>query len=1294
MNYFFRGIIILIPLIYLPLSLKAKLPNWQNQAVFDINKEPPHVNIVPFNDLSRAMEMDIKKSQNYQSLNGKWKFHYSESVELRPKNFYQEDFDANSWETIKVPSNWEVEGFGTPIYVNTEYPFDKNPEPPYIKIDNPVGSYIHQFEIKPDWKGKSVYIHFGAVKSAAYLWINGKKVGYTQGSKTPSEWDITSYIKKGKNKLALEVYRWSDGSYLECQDFWRISGIERDVYLYAKEKISIQDYRVSSLLTNNYNDGLFKLNIEIKNRNKIQYKEDLQIKFALYDKEDNEVVGEQKKATLPKGSEQYSLSFEKVIPNIKQWSAENPNLYTLLITVLDKKGKLIERLSSQVGFRTSEIVNGNLFINGKYVYIKGVNRHEHNEFTGHVVSEEDMIRDIRLMKENNINTVRTSHYPNDNRWYELCNIYGLYVIDEANIESHGMGYGEKSLGRDISWLGAHLDRTKRMVYRDKNHPSIIIWSLGNEAGFGINFEKSCEWIKSYDTTRPVQYERDTNTEVTDIFSPMYTSIENMKDYAEGDNPKALILCEYAHAMGNSLGSLKDYWDLIKSEKKLQGGCIWDWMDQGLAAKDKNGVKYWKYGGDYGPDDTPSSGAFCLNGLIRADGVPKPHLEEVKKVYQYVDFIAKDLNNGVFEVKNNYDFTDLNEFDIYYTLKSNENSILDRKIDNFNLAPNGKKELKIEIPDSLYKDPYAEYFILFSVKRGESKGLIKKGYEVAYEQFKLKKPSKSFTPDYSQEKPLSINNKKDQLEISGDLFSFHFSKTSKTLTEIYFDNCKLLETPVKLNFWRAPTLNDMADQNGTRLWLQAGLDKLSEVPYKISYKNMENGTVKLFTNKTIINEKKELVFEVYQSYTIFKNGVIDIYTNILPYSTVKTIPRIGLQLQIPKIFNKLHWFGRGPIETYLDRKSAGRVDLFKMDIEDLNYNYIVPQENGNRSESRWLSLSDQNNHSLFFSSDSLFNFSYRKYSEELLTKATHINELEEDSNYYLNLDYLHNGLGTATCGPGYRDEYIINAKPFSFHFTISPQLTSELKPHLMRNMEIPNSNFKDSPRVEIEIVEKDGYKEVELKSTSYEFIYYTKDGTIPTTGSNHYTKPFKIYSSSKINARTILPNENPGLITQKECFIPTIESVKYITEPSSKYMGNPSTLIDGGKGSISNFFNHWVGFDKSEVEIEIKTVDNNPKSELVLSVLQEQASWIFPPEKAEVFISEDGKEYRYLTDYSPSFDPSLKIDYPEKLEYRIKFNKTITSPYIKLRIKCLEECPKWHLGAGNKPWLFIDQIILK
>ena len=1284
---------VFVVLFFLLSSVFAQKDDWQNQYVFNINKEKPHPNIVSYKNIKEAKSGEYENSDFYISLNGKWKFQYSPDVSKRPIDFYKNSFDISDWDEIQVPSNWEIEGYGTPIYVNTEYPFDSKPEPPFIKIDNPVGSYRHIFSVPEDWDGKSVLLHFGAVKSAAYLWINGEKVGYTQGAKTPSEWDITKYLKKGENSLALEVYRWSDGSFLECQDFWRLSGIERDVFIYAKNQISISDYFAQSVLLNDYQDGSFNLNVEIESKDILKKKANRTVLVQLFDSNDSTVFYKKQSVSIPKEQKYVNIDFFTEIKDVKKWSAETPNLYKLVIS-LEKNDEIVDVVSTSTGFRTAEVKDGIFLINGQPVLIKGVNRHEHDEFTGHVVSKKSMIEDITLMKQNNINCVRTCHYPDDPFWYQLCDIYGLYVIDEANIESHGMGYGKKSLAKDSTWLNAHLDRTIRMFERDKNHPSIVTWSLGNEAGNGVNFEATYKWMKDNDSTRPVQYERSLQDYNTDIYCPMYASLNHLINYAETHSDRPLIMCEYAHAMGNSVGALADYWEVIEKYPNLQGGCIWDWADQGLAEKDENGVKYWTYGGDYGPDTIPSSGSFCLNGLVRADRVPNPHLAEVKKVYQNVKIIAVDLEKGEFEISNNFSFSNLNQFVIHYAFKSNKNLVKQGKLENLNVAPGESEVVKINIPENLFRNKKAEYFIFFSVRTKKQDGLIPANHEIAYQQIQFPSEKLLFSPDNSELSYIEVDEDEENIKIFCDNSVININKKSGNPDFLNLGDKTIFDSEVKLSFWRAPTLNDAVDGKGKRLWESAGLNNLTEVPLSVSVEKPTENCAKVYIYKSFKNSNDIVVFDVYQSYTVFSNGVIDVFSQVLPHEIVKTLPKIGLQIVLPKTFNNVNWFGRGPGESYPDRCAAGKISQFESTVEDLSFDYIVPQENGNRSETRWLTISNGSNNSFVISADTLFNFSVRNYSTKALENAKHINELERENLTYVNIDYLQNGLGTATCGPGYLDKYIIKARPFSFNFVISAQYSSGLSPYNFTYLKLPKFAEKELPTVDIESVTNkkgDGFL-VSLKSNIQNAkIYYTLDGTNPTKKSNYYKKPFSIKKSSEISARIISNDNLPGFTKTKTCFVPVFDTVVYKYAPKERYSSNNKALIDGVEGVAGDWQNNWVGFQGESFEISTQLIKPTSFKSISVGFMLFQRAWIFAPQSIELYTSDDGYDYKLQGSYSPEQNADIKNTKEERVVYTIDFDKKVKSKYIKVIVKPVVKCPKWHSGAGDNAWLFVDEI---
>ncbi len=868
-----RAIIVILLCFSVYVFSQSNFPSdLENPEMFNQNKVDPHAYFVPFPDEESALNMENEDSPLYKSLSGIWKFNWVRNPADRPVNFMDPEYEIDSWDDIPVPSNWELEGYGIPIYVNQPYEWTDNPQPPIVPHDyNPVGSYRRSFEVPDDWKDKEVFIHYGAVKSAFYIWINGEYVGYSQGSKTPAEWNISEYLKNGENVVALQVFRWSDGSYLECQDFWRISGIERDVFLYATPQVYIRDFFVKSTLTSDYKDGLFILYVDVYNKSLKtgNYK----IHTQIFDSSNNAIYEKTKDIAFTQPGEA-TANYNDIIENPLKWTAETPNLYTLFIS-LKRGDQTIETVKHNIGFRTSEIKNGQLLVNGKAVLLKGVNRHEHDPVSGHVVSRESMEVDIRLMKENNINTVRTCHYPDDPYWYELCDKYGLYVIDEANIESHGMGYGEKSLAKNPDWKEAHLDRIKRLVERDKNHPSVIIWSMGNEAGDGENFTVCYNWIHDRDDSRPVHYERAGLGTNTDIYCPMYASIGSLERYAQKPQEKPLILCEYAHAMGNSVGNLQDYWNVIEKYNQLQGGSIWDWVDQGLLKKDENGVEYFAYGGDYGPEDIPSDGNFCANGLISADRTPHPSLAEVKKVYQYIKVKPVNVLNGIIEVRNSYDFINLSFVDLHWELVGDSKIVQDGVIENLYVDPQQRINLTLPITDFQYLRG-AEYFLNLHFITNKAFSLIPEDYKIASEQIVI--PSERITELFLTDNfsVLNIEESKSTVDIITHNFQIAFDKVLGTISSYKFYGEELMPDGPKPNFWRAPTDNDFGNGMEKRCEMWKKASKQQEVE-KFSVKQIGKDEVQI----EIIKKYDEAKAKNVTTYRVFGNGDIEVTNHLIP-----------------------------------------------------------------------------------------------------------------------------------------------------------------------------------------------------------------------------------------------------------------------------------------------------------------------------------------------------------------------------------------------------------------------------
>ena len=768
-------------------------PEWQSQYAIGKNKLAPHTYIWPYANADAAGEGNYEQSPYYMSLNGKWKFHWVKNPDHRPKDFYKPSFYTGGWADIDVPGNWERQGYGTAIYVNETYEFDdplfnfkKNP-PLVPYAENEVGSYRRMFTVPTDWKDRRIVICCEGVISFYYIWVNGHMLGYNQGSKTPAEWDITDYVQAGENIVALEVYRWSAGSYLECQDMWRLSGIERDVYLYSTPRQFIADYKVtSSLDKKEYKEGFFGLDVTVEG----SATGVSTLAYSLEDTAGKTIL--QNEIPIKNCGLSNSIIFdEQSLPGVERWSAEHPNLYTLILTLKDDAGHITHLTGCKVGFRTSEIKDGRFCINGVPILIKGANRHEHSQL-GRTVSKELMEEDIRLMKQHNLNTVRNSHYPTHPYWYQLCDRYGLYVIDEANIESHGMGYGPASLAKDSTWLPAHMDRTQRMYERAKNHPGIVIWSLGNEAGNGINFERTYDWMKSVETTRPIQYERAEQNYNTDIYCRMYRSVEELLAYARQTEPKVyrpFIMTEYLHAMGNSGGGLKEYMDVFETEPIVQGGCIWDWVDQSFREIDADGRWYWTYGGDYGPKNVPSFGNFCCNGLVNAVREPHPHLLEVKKAYQYIKTTLIDKSNLTLSIKNWYDFTNLNAYTLHWQVVGDHGKVIADGTRRVDAVPHATVEVTlgtVRLPSDV-----REAYLNLSWTPVDAAPFINTDYEVAYDQFVLSG---------------NKNYRALETKLSGKV-EMNIDPATGALHSYIYNGKELLVSPVTLSLYRPVTDND-------------------------------------------------------------------------------------------------------------------------------------------------------------------------------------------------------------------------------------------------------------------------------------------------------------------------------------------------------------------------------------------------------------------------------------------------------------------------------------------------------
>ncbi len=1026
-------------------AFKEETPrDWENPAVFQINKESPHAHFFPYASEAQARKNNPRQSPLIKSLNGTWKFNLANTPSERPVYFFKNDYDIRSWGSLKVPANWETEGYDVPIYTNVKYPHEKTP-PTVQSHYNPVGSYKRSFTVPKNWHGKEIILHFGAVSSAMYVWVNETRVGYSEDSKTPAEFNITPHLVKGKNQLAVEVYRWSDASYLEDQDFWRLSGMTRDVYLKARSPQHIRDFRVRSALVNGYKHGQLQVNVDVANVSDIAAP--VTVTATLLD-------GDLAVATVTRQANTTGPStvveLKKTVIAAKPWSAETPNLYELVVHLRDEAGKTIEVVRQDVGFRTIEITEQQLKVNGKAVTLKGVNLHEHHDVMGHVVDEATMLEDIRVMKSHNINAVRTSHYPQPERWYELCNQHGLYVIDEANIESHGMGYGKESLAKDEAWKAAHLYRTRNMFERDKNQPCIIIWSLGNEAGNGVNFYATYDYLKGMDDSRPVQYERAGQDRNTDIFCPMYASIERMEKYAQSNPTRPLIQCEYAHAMGNSVGNLQDYWDVIKQYDCLQGGFIWDWVDQGLLTTNEAGEAYWAYGGDFGPADVPSDGKFCMNGLVDPVRTAKPPLLEVKKVYQAIQFVGTDLKAGTIEIKNEYDFLNLSEFDITWRVHADGKTLKQGQITDLDVSPGDSVEKTLDY--GLAPAPGTEYFLTFSAKIRTQKGLMPARHECAAEQFKLPYHL-DVTPTRVSEMPaLEMSDTDQAVTVTGSDFSITLDKTIGTVTSLKKKNVETLVSGPVPNFWRAPTDNDFGNDlhKRSRMWRQAGVRR-DLVHTKVD--QVSNNIVQVTLHFALPDDQDTKIADYTSVYQILGSGDILVRNSFMMAEGKKPeIPVFGMNLVMPRQFDRIGWLGRGPHESYWDRKTSAFVDLYEGKVADQYWPYLRPQENGNKTDVRWMTLTNSRGYGLQFTGLPLLSVSAHhnimadfespdrtdgRQAAGVTAVRRHTTDVKPRDLTSVNIDHKQMGVGgDNSWGAWTHPEYRLTERAYAYTFRIT------------------------------------------------------------------------------------------------------------------------------------------------------------------------------------------------------------------------------------------------------------------
>ncbi|MBQ5662845.1 MAG: DUF4981 domain-containing protein [Bacteroidaceae bacterium] len=999
---------------------------WKDPGVNEVNRAPMHSHYFAYETAEAATVGEKENSSNYMTLNGDWKFLWVENSDARPTDFWKKGYDDKGWGIIPVPGVWELHGYGNPLYLNIGYAWRNQfrNNPPEVPVENNhVGSYRREITIPAEWKGKDVIAHFGSVTSNIYLWVNGKFVGYSEDSKLEAEFNLTRYIKPGeKNLVAFQVFRWCDGTYLEDQDFFRYSGVGRDCYLYARNSKRIEDIRVTPDLTDDYANGTLTIDLKLKGGGKV----DLKLTDA-----DGKVVAE----AVSDGKKTVKMK----VSNPYKWTAETPYLYTLMANLNGSE----EYIPINVGFRKVEIKNAQLLVNGQPILIKGANRHELDPDGGYVISRERMLQDIQIMKKFNLNAVRTCHYPDDSYWYDLCDRYGIYMVAEANIESHGMGYGEHTLAKRDDYKKAHMERNQRNVQRNFNHPSIIFWSLGNEAGYGPNFEAAYEWVKSEDPSRPVQYERAGYEGKTDIYCPMYADYGWCERYcSDSKYQKPLIQCEYAHAMGNSQGGFKEYWELIRKFPKYQGGFIWDFVDQSIRWKGKNGKMIYGYGGDFNRFDA-SDENFCDNGLISPDRVPNPHMYEVGYFYQNIWTTLTDVAKREVQIYNENFFSDLSAYYMEWTLLKDGRPMRSGRVENINAAP--QQRVKMNIPYGNV-DNSGEWLLNVAYRLKNSDNLLPAGYTVAKEQLALTDaPATNMqlanivTKNTTVVPPTIKDNDRNYLIVEGCRFRMEFDRKSGYLTTYIVDGTEFIKEGCELkpNFWRAPTDNDFGAklQQRYRVWRNPTI-RLKELK-----KRVENEQAIVEALYDIPDAKAKLSM----AYTISNSGAVKVTQSMTTTKDAKVsnMFRFGIQMPMPYDFETVEYYGRGPGENYIDRNSCADLGIYRQSVDEQFYPYIRPQENGTRSDLRWWRVLNAAGTGVEITSEAPFSASALHYTIESLDegeykKQGHSQEVEKADLTNLCIDKVQMGLGCVNSwGALPMNKYQVPYKDYSFTFIIRP-----------------------------------------------------------------------------------------------------------------------------------------------------------------------------------------------------------------------------------------------------------------
>ena len=1021
-------------------SAQETRPYWEQPEVYAINKLPARASLLPYPTADEALQRGDSKW--VMDICGDWRFMWTATPSEAPDGFEGVVYDDSAWTTIPVPGNWEIEGYGYPIYTNVNYPHPKNP--PFIPHDdNPTGCYRHTFTIPDEWAGRRIILHFESGLAAMHVWLNGQEVGYSEGTKTAVEFDITPYATTGSNTLAIKGFRWADGSYLEDQDFWRLSGFDRGVKVYSVDQVRIADMHVVADLDDSYTKGLYTSTVTLQNSNDKPFKGVLEVSLrkTWYNHQSGELKFDKAVAMFTKSvtvatNSTLDVELSRTLGNIATWSHEDPKLYTTLVTLKDTKGNIIESTACNTGFRRVEIKDGVLLLNGQPLLINGVNIHEHNPATGHVVNRELMLKDIYLMKQHNINAVRTSHYPQPTEWYDLCDIHGILLVDEANIECHGCGtgyhdsYPEFHPSHREEWKGTHHDRVRSMVERDKNHPSVIIWSMGNESSDGEVYGEMYEWIHLRDKTRPVQLEQGYGGPHTDIICPMYSPFSELRRYAEREKlSKPFILCEYAHAMGNSTGNLREFYDIINSSPHLQGGFIWDWVDQGIDGYREDGRHYWGYGGDFGATMYTHDENFCCNGLVQPDRTPHPGLMEVKKVYQDIEF---ELVDGKVRIHNNHNFTDLSKYSFGYIVKCEGKIVDQRAIDGVKCSPRSYVDMNITLPTLEQGKEYTIDFAASRMMHNITKPGANENVTLATEQMVLQ--PYDFTPSLPESRVV-LEQENDILVAYGGRCVAHFNTKTGALISYTVDGRDVMTELPEPWFWRAPTDNDWG----------AGFQRKADV-WRTNSRKPLGATIEKHNNRVVVRGEYELIdapSKYILTYTFMADGALMVEAEWQKEGNLPELPRFGMRMILPEDCNNFVYYGRGPWENYSDRNESSFLGRYEQSTNEQLFPYVRPQESGNKTDVRWLELTNKYGIGLRIEGLQPLSVSAMPYRSEDLDPGAkknqmHYSDIVPRKEVVLQVDLAQRGLGgDDSWGAVPHEPYRLEADSYKYGYIIRP-----------------------------------------------------------------------------------------------------------------------------------------------------------------------------------------------------------------------------------------------------------------